>query len=254
VNTLDSPRGRPGLRRANTEGSGQRPRASSLRSRNSSTSQRSRSTRPRRNSQPITPPTFAERVELGPPLNPWHKDHPHRFERNSIYKNFEAREEQRRKEQEHRIERLSEVQRRRSARQLDGSRSAGVSPTISRTNSQKDLTRSPSFKDLVFGPLKRSNTGNSIASSRSEQSTKSRRSFLCRIETVENNDRDAQGHEARKERQLREPGAGADGEPDPTSHTGQGIGGLPGKHSDKSTRYAFPIILFVAIVLVVLRG
>lgn len=248
MDTLDSPYGRPGLVRANSTGSS--PKTSSLKSYTSSNSQLS--TRPRRHSQPAPPPTLAERIALGPQLNPWHTKNPHRLGRHgSIHDIHIARKEQRLREAAHYEERLYQLrlERRRSSRQLDGSRSAGSSPDISRTNSEKDLTRTSSFKNFAkelasfdkFGPIGRTNTGDSTASSRSEQSTRSRRSSLRRVLTLERtdrNDRGLQGHEAREEQQLRQSGIGANSESNLASNGGQGLGVRVGKHADKGARYA----------------
>lgn len=244
---LDPPYARPGRIRANSVGSNPKPR--SLSSSRSETSQHS--TRIRRHSQPTPPPTLAERVALGPQLNPWHPQHPHRLARHSsLQEIYILRKEQRLKEAADYEERLIQLrlQRRRSSRQLDGSRSAGSSPNISRTNSERDLSRTSSWKSFAkelasfekFGPLGRTNTSESAASSRSEQSNRSRKSNLRRVlilERANSDDRGVQGHEARKKQQLRQFSIGADSEPNIASHGGQGFGVCPGKHPDKSTRY-----------------
>lgn len=243
---LDPPYGRPGLARANSTGSGTRP--ISIRSSTSSASQTSTQTssRSRRHSQPALPPTLAERIALGPQLNPYHSKNPHRLDRyTSVRDVYLARQEQRTKEAAHQEERLHQLrlEKRRGTRQFDGSRSAGTSPALSRTNSNSDLTRTSSLKNLArelttfdkFGPIRRADTGDSTASS-SGQSNKSKKSNLSRVLTADRYDRDAQRNEARQERQLREPGAGTNGEPDSPSHGGQRLGGLSGKHADKSTR------------------
>lgn len=228
---------------------GSNPKPRSLSSSISGTSQHS--TRIRRHSQPTPPPTLAERVALGPRLNPWHPKHPHRLTRHgSLQDIYILRKEQRLKEAADYEERLNQLrlQRRRSSRQLDGSRSAGSSPNISRTNSEKELSRTSSWKNFAkelasfekFGPLGRTNTSESVASSRSEQSNRSRKSNLRRVlilERTSSDDRGVQGHEARQKQQLRQSSIGADSEPNIASHRGQGLGVCPGKHPDKSTRY-----------------
>jgi hypothetical protein len=242
TNILDPPYGRPGLARANSTGSGNRP--TSIRSSTSSASQTS--TRSRRHSQPALPPTLAEKIALGPQLNPYHSKNPHRLDRYSSVRDvYLARQEQRTKEAAHQEERLNQLrlERRKSSRQFDGSRSAGASPTLSRANSEKDLSRTNSLKNCTkeltafdkFGPLGRENTGDSTTSS-SGQSNKSKKSNLSRVLTVDRYDRDAQRNEARKERQLRESRVGTNGEPNPTSHGGQGLGGFLRKHTEKGTR------------------
>ena len=244
TNILDLPYGRPGLARANSTGSGYR--RTSIRSSTSSASQAS--TRPRRHSQPALPPTLAERIALGPRLNPYHSKNPYRLDRYSNVRDvYLARQEQRTKEAAYQEERLEQLRlrRRRVSRQFDGSRSAGASPALSRTNSEKDLPRTSSLKSFTkeltasekFVPLRRTNTGDSNVSS-SGQSNKSKKSNLSRVLTAERYDRDAQRNEARQERQLREPGVGTNGKPNSTSHGGQGLGRLLGKHADKSTRLA----------------
>ncbi|KNG52157.1 arm repeat-containing protein [Stemphylium lycopersici] len=148
VGILDPPYGRPSLTRAHSVGFS--PRTNSLRSSTSITPQSS--TRPRRYSQPIPPPTLAERIALGPQLNPWHTRNPHRLEGSgSVHDIHIARKEQRLKEAAHYEERLHQLrhERRKSSRQLDGSRSAGTSPNLSRTNSEKDLPKTSSLKSLA---------------------------------------------------------------------------------------------------------
>jgi hypothetical protein len=275
---LDSS-GRPRLARARTVEEGPLSRrASSLYSGNSSNSQLS--TRPRRNSQPTTPLSIVEKIDLGPSLPPWHKDHPHRLnqrrerrhsygpkynEYEALCRTYVSRHEQITKQRE--LAKKYQLQRRKSSRQLDGSRSASSrsassSPAISRTNSQGnlprtnsqgnlprtnsqgDLPRSNSLRELardnIFANLKRSNSANStapsIASSNSGRSTNSKRSGLRQIIFLGGNDRDTQRDEAWKEQQLRESSIGANGKPNSPSDAGQGVGRLPGKHSDKSTR------------------
>ncbi|USP73586.1 arm repeat-containing protein [Curvularia clavata] len=145
MDTRNSPYGRPGLPRAYSTGSGL-------------TNISQQSAIPRRRSQPIPPPTFAERVALGPQLNPWHPKNPYRLERRgSIHDVYTARREQRLKEEEDYVRRLLELRRQQQriahataarTRQLDGSRSNGSTPNVSRSSSEMSLLRVSSWKNL----------------------------------------------------------------------------------------------------------
>ena len=158
--------------------------------------------------------SLADIIKQGPEWSPWSPKSPYYLSRRSSS--------------------LREESPRRASRQFDGSKSSTPStptPTVSRANSF-----STRFNP---GSLERSGTGDSAISSRSNNSThsskSSRRSCLNRVETI-GDDRNLQGHEARQERQLREPGPGADGEPNSAPHGGQGQRGFFGMHKSKSAR------------------
>lgn len=186
--------------------------------------------RTRRNSQPETDLptrklTLKEIIDQGPDLSPWHKNSPYRLEKKSFIAECKKREKEREEGKE----------RRRSARQFDGSRSSTPSPRISRSNSLS--VSSFGHQESLVRPGK----GSSIHSTQSGQSNQSSRSSkrtnLSRVLTVDSNDRISQGLEARQERQLRESGAGADGESDSAPHGRQGQRRLFGKYKGKGTRY-----------------
>lgn len=246
LGTLDPPYRRASRTKAHSTGSNRK--TSSLSSRTLTISQQH--VQPRRHSQPGPPPTLAERIALGPQLNPWHTKNPHRLARHgSIHDIHIARREQRLREAAHYEERLQQLRaQRRNSRQLDGSRSGGSSPNISRTNSEKNLLRTSSWRNFAkelaslekFGPVGRTSTCGSATSSKSEQSGKSKKSNLGRVLILERpncDDRGVQGYEAREEQQLRQFSLRADSEPNIASHGGQGLGVRTGKYEDKSTRY-----------------
>jgi len=227
--------------RASSTGSIRRYRAPSPSPSNKSST--SPSVRRRSSSQPVKPLTLAEKIALGPQLNPWNCKNANPLKKYSARSTgdlFENRTRQSFVEAERREQRLHQIR-------LDGSRSGGSSPSISRTNSAVNLPRIASWNSFAKGSassersglLKRTNTGDSTASSRSWQSTNSRRSTLSRILTAERNDRNAKGHETRQEQQLRGPGIGTYRESDSTPNGGQGFGGLSGKHAEKSTRWVY---------------
>jgi hypothetical protein len=174
-------------------------------------------------SSPPRKPTFAEIVEEGVVPSPWSKDHPNCL-RNKLPSWPEGCLAYERQKHFERVERRRQEQR-RVTRQLDGSRSQTPSPNVSRINSG------------ILSPIKRADTGSSVNSKRSTQSSSSSRisSFLSRVQsaTFTEDDREHQGHEARKDQQLRRSETGTDSQSDTASYGGQGQRRLFGKYKSK---------------------
>jgi hypothetical protein len=175
-------------------------------------------------------PSFVERVEAGVQLSPWTEGHP-----NCLKDKYKDRpktnwQEECLRHERHRHLKKQERKRqeqRRTSRQLDGPRSLTPSPSISRLNTGI----------LTFNNLKRADTGSSVASVRSGQSSNSSRisSLLSRIQSTppSHDDRDFQGHEARQIQQPREVDTRANSKSDTAPHGGQGQRGFFGKHKGK---------------------
>ena len=154
-------------------------------------------------------------IDAGIEPSPWHKASPYCLRQVSFLETVRKAEEKDRQEKR----RQREV-----TRQLDGSQSGSSSPGTSRASS------------LISSAIQRDGTANSDVSDLSAKSKASRRSYLNRVLSP-NDDRDTQGHEARQERQLREHGVGTDCDSDTTSNRGQGQRGFFGKYKGKGARY-----------------
>ena len=173
------------------------------------------------------PPSFVDLVAAGVRPSPWTPGHPDyhklKHKRKTSWQE-ECHQHQRQKKLKKEEERTRQEVR-RLGRQLDGSRSLTPSPSISRINSH------------VFNPSKRADTGSSLNSVKSAQSSTSSRvsSLLNRVQSAPQpqDDRELQGHEARQERQLRTFEARTDSKSDSTSYRGQGQRRLFGKHKGK---------------------
>jgi hypothetical protein len=193
---------------------------------------------------PPRSPTFAELVEQGVPPSPWCEGHPsglYKKKQISLAEKVAASERERltlkRQRTEQQFERRREEQR-RVDRELDGSRSSTPSPGISRIGSFKRA-------DTGSSSINSGSSANSSASSRVSSfyrnniypvisSNSSRHSsFLSRIHSAPavDHDRKLEGHEARKEQQLRRPDTGTDSKPDIASYGGQGQRRLLGKYT-----------------------
>lgn len=179
-------------------------------------------------------PSVRELAALPREVSIWNKDHP-----SKVREQFKASRSVSFHEQARPHSRRREV--RKTNRALDGSRSLPSSPSLARVDSDPfkrlKLKRTKSEESLSSQTSANTqeslNTQDSRTSNRSASSRVS--SLLSRVVSADsvNDDRNLQGHEARKEQQLREPITGKDSKSDSASDGGQGQRGFFGKHKGK---------------------